>query len=406
MQLNQPVSESAFERQTRAVAEQQQQQQQHDVAEEEHQPEEPEPEEDADGAAEYSDDGRGGPSCCIPARAGLGVAAVVQLGLSAAAVFSVAPTWPSRPSLLAWKCVVLFAVWLSAAMENRTVATASFIALCAGSAALLALWSEVQQPRALCNEAYQHSCAGGTRESCCYRCAGFPATGGAEGGGLSVAAWESGCSDRMVGNGKFCWYPVRSPVPTRTSSVDHAREQWRRLYGLVSVRSSVAPARVVRQEWCDSSAVGAASLFGGASSINACVATCMCWCQWALLAPRTKEENVEARGKSFAGKSMMQMGKSMSQMPSFLFRPQKGGGAIQQARVAPAPSAAPVFAPAPAPTPAAAKKPPKPAKRTVSKWPNPSRCPIGSDRIGSDRIGSDRIALTSLCCCRYSRGGK
>ena len=128
------------------------------------------------------------------------------------------------------------------------------------------------------------------------------------------------------------------------------------------------------QEWCDSNAVGMATLFSGAASLNACLATCLCWCQWALLAPRTKEENVEARGRSFAGKSMMQMGKSMSQMPSFLFRPQKGGGAMQQARVAPAPRAdtAASAAAAPAPVPVLQdtqkKKPPKPTKRTVGTW--------------------------------------
>lgn len=121
------------------------------------------------------------------------------------------------------------------------------------------------------------------------------------------------------------------------------------------------------QEWCDSSAVGTAALLSGAGSLNACVATCLCWCQWSLLAPRTKEENVEARGRSFAGKSMMQMGKSMSQMPSFLFRPQKGGGAMQQARVAPAPRPVPAAAPAPVLPDMRAKKPPKPAKSNAGK---------------------------------------
>lgn len=124
--------------------------------------------------------------------------------------------------------------------------------------------------------------------------------------------------------------------------------------------SSHMTARAGIQEWCDSSAVGAASLFSAAGSFNACVATCLCWCQWALLAPRTKEENVEARGKSFAGKSMMQIGKSMSQMPSFLFRPQKGGGAMQQARVTPAPQ--------PIPAPPSTSTPPRvQAKQSSSK---------------------------------------
>ena len=310
-----------FDRQTRLANEGQ--------VEEEPEPE-PEPEDDSDGGGLGSLPAR---KCCITARSGLACAAAAQLGLCAAAVLAVAPTWPGRSSLLAWKCVVFFAVWLSAALENRAAATVSFFALCLGAAALLGLWSASQPSRALCEEAYQHTCAAGTREGCCYRCTGFPGRSDAAGGTPSAAAWDRGCGDRMVADGKFCWYP----------------------------------------EWCDSDAAGAAYLFGGASALNACLATCMSWCQWTLLAPRTKVENVEARAKSFAGKSMMEMGKSMSQMPSFLFRPQKAGGAMQQARVTPAPTPKPVRAPAPAPKPsaaaaaAAAKKPPKPAKKTVSK---------------------------------------
>lgn len=308
---------------------------------------EEEPEEESESEPEPEgggDDGLdSGPArkCCIPARAGLAFATVAQLGLCVVAVFAVAPTWPGRSSLLAWKCVVFFAVWVSAALENRAAAAVSFFALCLGSASLLTLWSASQPARALCDEAYQHSCAAGTREGCCYRCAGFPGSGGAAEDTLSAAAWELGCVDRMVGEGKFCWYP----------------------------------------EWCDSDAAGAAYLFGGASSLNACLATCMSWCQWTLLAPRTKVENVEARAKSFAGKSMMEMGKSMSQMPSFLFRPQKAGGGIQQARVAPVPKPKPLAAPAPAPAPklsaaapAPAKKPPKPVRKTVSKYSTASPC--------------------------------
>eukprot|EP01043_Picozoa_sp_COSAG02_P056112 COSAG02_NODE_6605_length_3464_cov_3.857355_4_plen_319_part_00 len=201
-------SAATFDRQTRAVEERQ-----------DHEPEEPEPEpetysehlqsqekeeEDEDEDEEEGDSRGFGVRCCISTRAGLGVAAVVQLGLSAGSVLTVAPTWPSRPGLLAWQCVVLFAVWLSAAMENRSVATASFVALSAGSAALLALWSTAQPPRLLCEHASQHGCTEGTRDGCCYRCTGFHSA-------ISPSEWEAGCSDRMVVEGKFCWYPVSAP---------------------------------------------------------------------------------------------------------------------------------------------------------------------------------------------------
>jgi hypothetical protein len=194
-----PHSAATFDRQTRVVEERQ-----------EHEPEEPEPEPEQDPyaqrqevEAEDGDDfGRAFGVSCISARAGLGVAAVVQLGLSAGSVLTVAPTWPSRPGLLTWQCVVLFAVWLSAAMENRSVATASFIVLSAGSAALLALWSAAQPPRLLCERASQHGCVEGTRDDCCFRCTGFHRA-------ISPSVWEADCFDRMVAEGKFCWYPVR-----------------------------------------------------------------------------------------------------------------------------------------------------------------------------------------------------
>lgn len=200
MQL-QPHSAATFDRQTRVVEERQ-----------EHEPDEPEPEPETGSEhvhpqekEEGDEVGRGfSARCCISTRTGLGVAAVMQLGLSAGSVLTVAPTWPSRPGLLAWQCVVLFAVWLSAAMENRSVATASFIALSAGSAALLALWSAAQPPRLLCEHSSQHSCAEGTHDGCCYRCTGFRSA-------ISPSEWEAGCSDRMVVEGKFCWYPVRVP---------------------------------------------------------------------------------------------------------------------------------------------------------------------------------------------------
>lgn len=197
-----PDSAATFDRQTRVVKERQG-----------HEPDEPEPEpephavqhEKGKEEVQVGDTSRGfGVRCCISARAGLGIASVVQLGLSAGSVFTVAPTWPSRPGLLAWQCVVLFAVWLSAAMENRSVATASFIALSAGSAALLALWSAAQPPRLLCEQTFQHSCVEGTRDDCCYRCTGFHRA-------TSPSVWEAGCFDRMVVEGKFCWYPVREP---------------------------------------------------------------------------------------------------------------------------------------------------------------------------------------------------
>ena len=140
-------------------------------------------------------------------------------------------------------------------------------------------------------------------------------------------------------------------------------------------------------------------MFSAAASLNACVATCLCWCQWVLLAPRTKEENVEARGRSFAGKSMMQMGKSMSQMPSFLFRPQKAGGAMQQARVAPAPRPAPAVAMATALPHTSAKKPPKPGKRSVGKWCRlrdaRAACPAGPTGLSASVV---MPSLSSLWC--------
>ena len=255
-----------------------------------------------------------GAPCCVAARTGLRLAAAAQLGLAAAAVLCVAPSWPSRSQLLAWKSVVLLAAWLPAALESRPVAALSFFALCAGTASLLLLWAGAQAPRVLCDQAYADSgCAGG-RDDCCYRCDGFPS------GTAGVGGWEASCVARMVAAGRLCWYP----------------------------------------EWCDSDAVGAAFVFGGASSFNAAIATFLCWCQWTVLAPRTKVENVEARQGTFAGRSMLNLGKSMSQMPSFLFRPQKAGGAMQQPRVAAAPGAATADA---APTPAASEPPPKKKKK-------------------------------------------
>eukprot|EP01048_Picozoa_sp_COSAG05_P025917 COSAG05_NODE_6823_length_896_cov_7.531995_1_plen_89_part_10 len=88
-----------------------------------------------------------------------------------------------------------------------------------------------------------------------------------------MAAWQLSCASRMVAAGLACWYP----------------------------------------RWCDDMAAGSASRLGAAAAVNSMAVVAICWSRWSVLAPRTKAEDVAARGRSFVGKSMRSfMGKSMS----------------------------------------------------------------------------------------------
>jgi hypothetical protein len=235
--------------------------------------------------------------CCArlrppPTRVMLALAAVAQLAATAASVFQISPAWPERSRLLSASTVALGATWLAAVIESRTLAAACFVALCWASGSLFLFWSSAGGGHALCEHADAVSPCG-SASSCCYRCLGIEAAAAAVAGdgtgGADVVAWRQRCALRMLQEGHACWYP----------------------------------------HWCGSA--NSALLLGKIAALTAIAAASVCWRRWAQLAPRTKAETVASRGRSFVGRSMVSfIGKSMSRMPSFLFKPQKVGGKIQQ----------------------------------------------------------------------------